>query len=105
MENCFIDILCSFISLGVAFIAPVLYKKIKTEEESIRREIGNSAYGACKQYLLDLAKIRPESFYEDALVVLLEDVNLKFGDHLSANTIKMLVDFVKNTIETEIKHT
>lgn len=103
MEQYFIETLCSVISLGLAFLVPVIYKRGKAELENIEKKTGESTYNMCKNYLIDLAKVRPESFYEDTLAELLDTLDNKFGNHLSIDTIKMLVDFVIKEVGIEIK--
>lgn len=83
-------------------VVPVIVKKVKIYLAYVESKTGENFYNICRDFVISLSKLHPEDFAEDKVVDLLDKLDNKFGDHLSRNTIKEIVDFVGKTIEADV---
>lgn len=98
MEN-YINYIYGGLGLVLGYGVPIAYRNIAKLLGVIKKKLGNPNYNEAKAFLISLASLHPEDFAEEKLTDLLDKLDNKFGDHLSRNTIKDLVDFVvKNVI-------
>lgn len=98
MEN-YINYIYGGLGAIIGFAVPIAYRKGKAFLGAVKKKLGDTYYNEAKVFVESLAKLHPEDFAEDKLTNLLDKLDNKFGDHLSRNTIKDLVDF---TIKTAI---
>ncbi|PJI09987.1 MULTISPECIES: hypothetical protein [Clostridium] len=101
MEN-YTNLIYGGLGIIIGLIVPVVVKKGKVGLTFIKNKIGDANYNECKQFLIQLAKLHPEDFAEDKITDLLDKLDNKYGDHLSRNQIKEIVDFVAKTIEIDV---
>lgn len=83
-------------------VVPFAVKKVRVYLSYIESKTGENFYIICRDFVESLAKLHPEDFCSDKVVDLLDKLDNKFGDHLSRNTIKEIVDFVGKTIEADV---
>jgi|GEM_PF-3164251 len=98
MEN----FICGVLGLVIGLIVPTAVAKVKKVLNFTKSEIGDEKYNECKNLLISLAKLHPEDFAEDKIVDLLDKLDNKYGDHLSKEQIKEIVDFAAKTIEADV---
>lgn len=98
MEN----FIYSVLGFVIGLIVPPIVVKVKSELKLAKNKIGDEKYNECKNLLISLAKLHPEDFAEDKIVDLLDKLDNKYGDHLSKEQIKEIVDFVVKTIEADV---
>lgn len=101
MEN-YINYIYGGLGLVIGFVVPVVYRKVVGLLSVVKKNLGSTYYNEAKVFLESLAKLHPEDFAEDKVVDLLDKLDNKFGDHLSRNTIKGLVDFVVKTVIADV---
>lgn len=90
------------LGLIIGAVVPIVVKKIKVYLDYVESKTGENFYNQAVAFVESLAKIHPEDFVEDKVVDLLDKLDNKFGDHLSRNQIKEIVDFVGKTIEADV---
>ena len=90
------------IGLAIGLVVPQVVVKAKVVLALIKSKIGDKNYEACKQFVLNLAELHKEDFTEDKIADLLDKLDNKFGDHLSRNQIKEIVDFVVKTVIADV---
>lgn len=98
MEN----FICGILGLVIGLIVPTAVVKVKKVLNFTKSQIGDEKYNECKNLLIALAKLHPEDFAEDKIVDLLDKLDNKYGDHLSKEQIKEIVDFAAKTIEADV---
>jgi uncharacterized protein YllA (UPF0747 family) len=88
------SIIYSLLGLVLGIIVPVIYKKTRTVLSYVRRKIGDSNYTEIKDFVITLAGLHPEDFVEENICNILNMLDAKFGDRVSRNAIREIVDFV-----------
>jgi hypothetical protein len=101
MEN-YINYIYGGLGAVIGFVVPMAYRKGKLLLGTVKKKLGDTYYNEAKVLVESLAKLHPEDFAEDKLTNLLDKLDNKFGDHLSRNTIKNLVDFAAKTIIADV---
>lgn len=97
-----INIIYGVICAIAGAVVPIAVRKARIYLSYIESKTGENFYNICKEFVISLAKLHPEDFAEDKIVDLLDKLDNKFGDHLSRNQIKEIVDFVGTTIVTDV---
>lgn len=92
----------SVLGFVIGLIVPPIVVKIKSELKLAKNKLGDEKYNECKSLLIALAKLHPEDFAENKIVDLLDKLDNKYGDHLSKEQIKEIVDFAAKTIEADV---
>lgn len=90
------------LGLIIGLIVPAAVAKVRTGLNLTKSKIGDEKYNECKNFLVQLAKLHPEDFAETKVVDLLDKLDNKYGDHLSKEQIKEIVDFAAKTIEADV---
>lgn len=88
-------------AIGVAFVVatPFAIKTFRAVEEKAKTIIGANNFEYAKDYVKNEYKLHSDLFSEDNVITLLDTLDDKFGDRLSHDTIKKLVDLVLNDIK------
>lgn len=90
------------LGLVIGVLVPVPYRKVVSLLSVVKKNLGDAYYNEAKLFVVSLASLHPEDFAEDKVVDLLDKLDNKFGDHLSRNTIKEIVDFVVKTVIADV---
>ncbi|SMC19276.1 hypothetical protein SAMN02745134_00785 [Clostridium acidisoli DSM 12555] len=90
------------VSFVIGLIVPIVIKKGKVILGFIKGKIGDANYNECKTFLENLYELHKEDFSEDKIVSLLDLLDNKFGDHLSRNTIKEIVETVAGIVIADV---
>lgn len=98
----YINYFYGIVGVLIGALVPIVTKKVKIYLSYIESKTGENFFNTCKEFVISLAKLHPEDFASDKVVDLLDKLDSKFGDHLSKNTIKEIVDFVGKTIEADV---
>ncbi|URZ06761.1 hypothetical protein [Clostridium felsineum] len=101
MEN-YINYIYGALGLVIGAIVPFIVRKVKIYLAYIESKTGENFYNQAKVFIESLAKLHPEDFAEEKITDLLDKLDNKYGDHLSRNQIKEIVDFVGTTIVTDV---
>lgn len=101
MDN-YTNLIYGGLGIIIGLVIPTAVKKAKVGLAFLKSKMGDANYNECKQFLLQLSKLHPEDFAEDKITDLLDKLDNKYGDHLSKNQIREIVDFVVKTIETDV---
>lgn len=82
--------------IGIAFIilTPYAVKAFTATEKKAKALLGDTNYNYAKDYVIQQYKLHPEIFNPTNLVNLIDTLDNKFGDKLSRDTIKRIVDIV-----------
>lgn len=80
------------ISLAIIILSPFAYKTLMALERKSIALAGESNYNFLRIFVTDLIKSRPQEFYEDELVKILNTIDNRFGNKFTENEVKMLVD-------------
>ncbi|URZ07176.1 hypothetical protein [Clostridium felsineum] len=79
-----------------------MVKKVKIYLIYIESKTGENFHNQARVFVESLAKLHPEDFAEEKITDLLDKLDNKYGDHLSRNQIKEIVDFVIKTVEADV---
>lgn len=85
------DIIIYLIQAGV--LGAIIYI-VPNTVKLIKATIGEKNYNYAKDYVTQQYKLHPEWFNAENLVNLIDTLDNKFGDRLSRDTIKRIVDVV-----------
>ena len=80
------------ISLVFIVLSPFCYKALLALERKSIALTGESNYNFLRTFITDLIKSRPQEFYEEELVKILDIVDNRFGNKFSEKEIRALVD-------------
>lgn len=101
MEN-YINYIYGGLGFVIGIIVPVAYRKVTGFLAVVKKNLGNKYYQEAVKFVESLASLHPEDFAEEKLTDLLDKLDNRFGDHLSRNTIKSIVDFVVKTVIADV---
>ncbi|URZ00599.1 hypothetical protein [Clostridium felsineum] len=101
MQN-YINYIYGGLGLVIGAIVPFIVRKVKIYLAYIESKTGENFYNQAKVFIESLAKLHPEDFAEEKVTDLLDKLDNKYGDHLSRNQIKEIVDFVIKTVEADV---
>lgn len=85
-------ILKLIISLAIIILSPFAYRTLMALERKSLALAGESNYNFLRIFICDLVKARPQEFYEDELIKILDTIDNRFGNKFTESEIKMLVD-------------
>ena len=97
-----LEIAKDLIELGVIILIPYVIKTLKALEQKATTELGVNNYNYAKSFIEDMYKAHADLFTEENLVNIIDLLDNKFGDRLSKETIKHLVDAVMSDVKKEI---
>lgn len=84
----------NLIGIAVILVTPYAVRALKAVETKAQTIIGQNNYSYAKDYIEGQYKLHADLFTEANLVALLDTLDNKFGDRLSKDTIKRIVDLV-----------
>ena len=87
--------------IGIAFVVatPFAIKTFRAIEEKAKTIIGANNFEYAKDYIENEYKLHADLFSEENLITLLDTLDDKFGDRLSKDTIRKLVDLILDGIK------
>lgn len=92
------DIVLIFIEIifGITIIVltPTIYTILTKIKEKIILVIGESAYNYAKNFVTDIIKSHPDIFSENEIVEIIDLIDNKFGDYLTKDEIKKIIDVI-----------
>ncbi|AKA71976.1 hypothetical protein [Clostridium scatologenes] len=80
------------ISLVIVILSPFAYKTLSALERKSIALAGESNYNFLRIFITDLIKSRPNEFYEEELIKILDTIDNRFGNKFTENEIRILVD-------------
>ncbi|NMM64400.1 hypothetical protein HBE96_17405 [Clostridium sp. P21] len=92
MENYLIQIMQLILGLVIIIITPFAYKTLTAFEKKAIAVAGESNYNFIRTFVVDIVKSKPNEFYENELVEILDIIDNRFGNKFTKNEIEMLVD-------------
>lgn len=92
----------SVLGFVIGLVVPPIVVKVRAELKLAKGKLGDEKYNECKNFLIQLSKLHPEDFAENKIVDLLDKLDNKYGDHLTRDQIKEIIDFVAKTIEADV---
>lgn len=88
------EIVEDIIGIAGIIIIPYVIKALKATEKKAKIVIGYNNYNYAKEYIESEYKLHKDLFTENNITSFLESLDNKFGDRLSKDTIKRIVDLV-----------
>jgi hypothetical protein len=82
--------------VGIAFIiiTPYAIKAFKATEQKAKVVLGDTNYNYVKSYIENQYKLHQNLFTEANIIAFIDELDNKFGDRLSKDTIRRIVDTV-----------
>lgn len=103
MKESLIQILQSVLEIVIIILTPYIIKTLKALESKAIAITGANNYAFGKEFITDFVKTKANTFSEDQLVTLLDELDNKLGNKLTRDEIKQIVDSVLVELEKEIK--
>ena len=103
MQATLVQLLQAVLGIAIIVSTPFVIKTLKSIENYFISVVGSKNYAFVKEFITDMIKAHADVFSEQEIVTILNTLDDKFGDILSHNEIKQIVDVVIIDLNREVQ--